>query len=96
MPSCGPSSAIIEPGSPGEHGDGESINCALRDEVLNGALFSTLHEAQVIVEGWRHCSNTHHPHRALGGSVARSRHGPACELIAHMGGETKTSGWSIR
>jgi transposase InsO family protein len=38
----------------------------LRDELLNGELFYTLHEARVIVEGWRQRYNTHHPHSALG------------------------------
>ncbi len=37
----------------------------LRDELLNGELFYTLHEARVIVEGWRQRYNTHHPHSAL-------------------------------
>ena len=38
----------------------------LRDELLNGELFYTLHEARVIVEGWRQRYNTHRPHSALG------------------------------
>ncbi len=63
---CSSLPVFIEPGSPGEHEDGESVNGTLRDKVPNSALFSTLHEARVIVEGWRYCSNTHYPHRALG------------------------------
>ena len=31
----------------------ESFNGKLRDELLNGELFDTLHEAQVLVERWR-------------------------------------------
>jgi len=38
----------------------------LRDELLNGELFYTLHVAEVIVEGWRQRYNTHRPHSALG------------------------------
>ena len=38
----------------------------LRDELLNGELFYTLHEAQVLVELWRCHYNTHRPHSALG------------------------------
>src|SRR6476660_10092036 len=38
----------------------------LRDELLNGELFYTLHEARVIVEGWRQRYNTRRPHSALG------------------------------
>jgi transposase InsO family protein len=57
---------FIKPDRPGEHGDGESVSGTLRDVLRNGALFAPLHAARVNVEGWRHCSNTHHPHRALG------------------------------
>lgn len=57
---------FIEPGSPWENGYVESFNGKLRDELLNGELFYTLHEARVIVGGWRQRYNTHRPHSALG------------------------------
>jgi putative transposase len=57
---------FIEPGSPWENGSVESLNGKLRDEWLNGELFSTLHEAQVLVERWRRQYNTQRQHRALG------------------------------
>ena len=38
----------------------------LRDELLNGELFYTLHEAQVLVERWRRQYTTQRPHSALG------------------------------
>ena len=57
---------FIDPGSPWENGYVESFNGTLRDELLNGELFYTLHEAQVIVEGWRQRDNTRRPHSALG------------------------------
>ena len=57
---------FIEPGSPWENGYVESFNGKLRDELLNGGLFYTLHEAQVLVERWRCHYNTHRPHSALG------------------------------
>jgi putative transposase len=38
----------------------------MRDQLLNGELFSTLKEAQIIVERWRFHYNTHRPHSALG------------------------------
>jgi putative transposase len=57
---------FIEPGSPWENGYVESFNGKLRDELLNGELFYTLHEAQVLVERWRQRYNAHRPHRALG------------------------------
>jgi putative transposase len=57
---------FIELGSPWENGYVESFNGKLRDELLNGELFYTLHEARVNVEGWRQRYNTHRPHSALG------------------------------
>jgi putative transposase len=55
----------IEPGSPWENGYNESFNGKLRDELLNGELFYTLREAQVIVEQWRWEYNTFRPHSSL-------------------------------
>jgi transposase InsO family protein len=40
----------------------ESFNGKLRDELLNGELFYTLHEAQVLIEQWRCQYNTQRPH----------------------------------
>jgi len=40
----------IEPGSPWENGYIESFNGKLRDELLDGEIFDTLHEAKVLVE----------------------------------------------
>jgi transposase InsO family protein len=57
---------FIEPGSPWENGYNESFNGKLRDEVLNGEIFYTLKEAQVIIEKWRHEYNTFRPHSSLG------------------------------
>ncbi len=56
----------IEPGSPWENGYLESFNGKLRDELLNGEIFDTLLEAQVLVERWRRHYNTVRPHSALG------------------------------
>ena len=39
---------LIEPGSPWENGYVESFNGKLRDELLNGEVFYTLKEAQVL------------------------------------------------
>ena len=41
---------FIEPGSPWENGYCESFNSKLRDELLEGEQFSTLYEAQVLIE----------------------------------------------
>jgi transposase InsO family protein len=40
----------IEPGSPWENGYCESFNGKLRNELLNGEIFYTLREAQVLIE----------------------------------------------
>jgi putative transposase len=56
----------IEPGSPWENGYCESFNGKLRDECLNGEIFYSLREAQVVIENWRIHYNTRRPHSALG------------------------------
>jgi len=38
----------------------------MRDELLNGELFSCLTEAKVLVEQWRKTYNHVRPHSALG------------------------------
>lgn len=57
---------FITPGSPWENGYIESFNGRLRDEFLNGELFYTLKEAQVLIERWRKEYNTVRPHSSLG------------------------------
>ena len=55
----------IEPGSPWENGYCESLNSKLRDELLNGEIFTTLREAQVLIENWRRHNNAVRPHSSL-------------------------------
>jgi transposase InsO family protein len=62
----GTGTLYIEPGSPWENGYCESFNGKLRDECLNGELFYSLQEAQVVIEKWRVVYNTERPHSALG------------------------------
>ena len=38
----------------------------LRDELLNGEIFYTLREAQVVIESWRRHYNTIRPHASIG------------------------------
>ena len=57
---------FIEPGSPWENGYNESFNGKLRDELLNGEIFYTLREAQVVIEIWRREYNQVRPHSSLG------------------------------
>ena len=56
----------IEPGSPWENRYIESFNGKLRDELLNVEIFTTLFEAQVLIESWRKDYNQIRPHSALG------------------------------
>jgi len=62
----GTGTLYIEPGSPWENGYCESFNGKLRDECLNGEIFYSLKEAQVVIEKWRVMYNTLRPHSALG------------------------------
>ena len=57
---------FIEPGSPWENGYNESFNGKLRDELLNGEIFTTLLEAKVLIERWRNQYNQFRPHSSLG------------------------------
>ena len=43
-----------------------TINGKLRDELLNGEIFYTLKEAQILIEQWRKEYNTVRPHSSLG------------------------------
>ncbi len=61
----GTKAVYIAPGSPWENGYCESFNGKLRDELLNGEIFYTLREAQVLIEQWRVHYNTIRPHSAL-------------------------------
>jgi transposase InsO family protein len=62
----GAKTAYIAPGSPWENGFIESFNARLRDELLDGEIFYSLKEAQVIIESWRRHYNTLRPHGSLG------------------------------
>ena len=62
----GAKTAYIEPGSPWENGYCESFNARFRDELLNGEIFYSLREAQILIEQWRIHYNTVRPHSALG------------------------------
>jgi transposase InsO family protein len=89
----GSQTAYIEKASPWENGYVESFNGKLRDELLNGEVFNTLREAQVLIEEWRRHYNRVRPHSSLGYRtpapetvpMARSRisSGAGAALIAH-------------
>jgi hypothetical protein len=62
----GARTACIAPGSPWENGCVESFNARLRDELLDGEIFCTLREAEVVIESWRRHHNGVRPHASLG------------------------------
>jgi transposase InsO family protein len=66
LESVGTGPLYIEPGSPWENGYCESFNGKLRDECLNGEIFYSLKEAQIVIEQWRVEYNTRRPHSSLG------------------------------
>ena len=57
---------FIEPGKPWQNGKGESFNGKLRDELLSREWFSSVKEAQAVIENWREFYNTERPHSSLG------------------------------
>ncbi len=56
----------IEPGAPWQNGFNESFNGKLRDELLNGELFTSLQEAKMVTEDYRMEYNHRRPHSSLG------------------------------
>jgi putative transposase len=75
----GVTTLFIEPGSPWENGYVESFNGKLRDELLNGEIFYSMKEAQILIEHWRREYNHLRPHSSLGGRC------PAPETIVWPG-----------
>jgi transposase InsO family protein len=61
----GTKTVYTTPGSLWENSYCESFNGKLRDELLNGEIFYTLREAQVLIEQWRVHYNTVRPHSSL-------------------------------
>ena len=53
-------------GQPLENGYFVSFNARFRDEFLNGEIFYSLREAQILIEERRKHDNTKRPHSALG------------------------------
>ena len=56
----------IEPGSPWENSYNESFNGTLREELLNGEIFYSRREAEIVIEQWQQHYNKIRPHSALG------------------------------
>lgn len=62
----GSKTAYIALGSPWENGYVESFNARFRDELLDGEIFYSLREAQIVIESWRRHYNTIRPHGSIG------------------------------
>ena len=56
----------ISPDSPWENGFIESFNARLRDELLDGEIFYSLREAEIVIESWRRHYNMVRPHASIG------------------------------
>lgn len=85
----GAETIFIDPGSPWQNGFCESFNGRMRDEHLNGQLFDTLLEAQVLNEDWRIDYNSHRPSPRSAGSRRSSSRGDGLLITNHH----SHSGW---
>jgi putative transposase len=63
--SRGARTAYIAPASPSENGLIEIFIARLRDEPLDGEIFNTLREAQIVIESWRRHYNAIRPRASL-------------------------------
>jgi hypothetical protein len=76
---------------PLENGYVESLNGKMREQFfLNGELYYTLKEAQILTQRWRRYDNTVRPHSSLGGQLPAPE-SPAGELRTHQGRWYKNS-----
>jgi putative transposase len=62
----GAKTACIKPGALWKNGYCQSFNGRMQDELLNGEIFYSLREAQIIIERLRHHYNTKRLRSALG------------------------------
>lgn len=62
----GVKTVFITLGSPLENGFNERSRGSLRDEILNGEVFYTMAEANILIEGWRKNYNEVQTRSSLG------------------------------
>ncbi len=80
LPRVGVKTLFIEPGSPWENGYNESFNGKLPvTSCSTGEIFTTLHEARVLIERWRQHYNTVRPHSSLGYKPPAQK--PSCRAL---------------
>jgi putative transposase len=58
---------LIEPGKPNQNAHIESFLGRLRDECLNEHWFTSVAQAQALIETWRRAYNEERPKKGLGG-----------------------------
>src|SRR6476659_8975155 len=68
----------IAPGKPQQNAFAESFIGRLRDECLNETLFTSLHQARVVLAAWQRDYNEVRPHSALRGQTPASIRLPSC------------------
>jgi hypothetical protein len=83
----GAKTAYITPGSPLENGNVESFSARLRDELVDGGMFYSFHEAQIIIESWRQHYNTVPCDRTP--RSVKSRQLPGCSWTASPHGRLR-------
>lgn len=86
---------FIEPGRPVQNAFIESFNGRLRDECLNGHVFTSLEDAREKIEIWRVDYNRNRPHGSLGRmtpeefarqhEVMKPDPGPNLSVVREMG-----------
>ena len=88
--------AYIEPRSPRENGYCASFNRRMRDELLNGEIFYSLKEAQILIEQWRIHYNTRRPHSALGYRPPAPEAGASAIPPPSRGPDIRSTGSGLR
>jgi transposase InsO family protein len=81
----GAKTAYITPGSPWENGYVESFNARLRDELLDGEIFYSLREAQIIIESWRRHYNRASEHPSCYVIEEKRFCWPGCDPAGYLG-----------
>jgi putative transposase len=66
LAAVGASTAYIARGSPWQNGFIERFNARRRDQLLAGAIFSSLRAAQIVIDSWRRHDHGVRPHASIG------------------------------
>ncbi len=85
LPRVGVRTLFIQPGSPWENGYNESFNGKLRDELLNGEIFYSLKEVEILTERWRQEYNTIRPQPAAGTGDSKAETGRRTNITSGTG-----------